>query len=75
MLEGPNLSAIAEMIAAAEAPVVASGGVTTAADVASLAKIGAAGCIIGRALYEGTLTLADALAAAAPNVTEDTEAG
>ena len=75
MLAGPNLAAMAEMVAATEAPVIASGGVTTATDVASLAKIGAAGCIIGRALYEGTLTLADALAAAAPTVTEDTEAG
>ena len=45
-------------------PVIASGGVTSAADVAALAAIPMAGCIIGRALYEGKLTLADALAAA-----------
>jgi phosphoribosylformimino-5-aminoimidazole carboxamide ribotide isomerase len=47
-----------------DVPVIASGGVTSAADVRELAKIGLEGCIIGRALYEGTLTLADALAAA-----------
>jgi len=64
MLQGPNLAAMAEMDAAVEVPVIASGGVTTAADVRELAKIGLDGCIIGRALYEGTLTLADALAAA-----------
>jgi phosphoribosylformimino-5-aminoimidazole carboxamide ribotide isomerase len=55
---------MAHMQAAVEVPVIASGGVTTADDVARLAKAGLAGCIIGRALYEGTLTLADALRAA-----------
>jgi phosphoribosylformimino-5-aminoimidazole carboxamide ribotide isomerase len=64
MLQGPNLAAMAEMDAAVDLPVIASGGVTTAADVRELAKIGLDGCIIGRALYEGTLTLAEALAAA-----------
>jgi phosphoribosylformimino-5-aminoimidazole carboxamide ribotide isomerase len=64
MLQGPNLAAMAEMNSAVELPVIASGGVTTADDVRSLARIGLDGCIIGRALYEGTLTLADALSAA-----------
>ena len=63
MLAGPNLAAMAEMAAAVDLPVIASGGVTTADDVSRLAKTGVAGCIIGRALYEGKLTLADALAA------------
>jgi phosphoribosylformimino-5-aminoimidazole carboxamide ribotide isomerase len=64
MLAGPNVEAMAEMQSAVDVPVIASGGVTTAADVARLAKAGLTGCIIGRALYEGTLTLADALRAA-----------
>ena len=64
MLSGPNLEAMARMQAAVDLPVVASGGVTTDEDVALLAAAGMAGCIIGRALYEGTLTLPDALAAA-----------
>ena len=64
MLAGPNVEAMAEMQRAIDLPVVASGGVTTAADVARLAAVPMAGCIIGRALYEGTLTLLDALAAA-----------
>ena len=64
MLAGPNFAAMAEMQAAVDLPVVASGGVTTAADVAQLAAIPMSGCIIGRALYEGTITLPDALAAA-----------
>jgi phosphoribosylformimino-5-aminoimidazole carboxamide ribotide isomerase len=65
MLNGPNLAAVAEMQEAVKLPVIASGGVARASDVAALAAVPVAGCIIGRALYEGTLTLADALAAAA----------
>jgi phosphoribosylformimino-5-aminoimidazole carboxamide ribotide isomerase len=64
MLAGPNVAAMAEMQAAVEVPVIASGGVTTKQDVARLAAVPMAGCIIGRALYEGTLTLPEALAAA-----------
>ena len=64
MLSGPNVAAMAAMQAAVELPVVASGGVASKEDVARLAAAGMAGCIIGRALYEGTLTLPDALAAA-----------
>ena len=65
MLEGPNLSALAEMARAVPIPVMASGGVTTVDDVRRLAQLGLAGCIIGRALYEGRLDLREAMAAAA----------
>src|SRR6478752_7050332 len=64
MLAGPNLHEMQEMNEAVELDVIASGGVTTADDVKNLANIGMAGCIVGRALYEGNLTLEDALAAA-----------
>lgn len=64
MLSGPNLSAMGQMQAAVDVPVVASGGVASAQDVARLASIPMAGCIIGRALYEGTVTLPDAIRAA-----------
>ncbi|MCE9547555.1 MAG: 1-(5-phosphoribosyl)-5-[(5-phosphoribosylamino)methylideneamino]imidazole-4-carboxamide isomerase [Planctomycetia bacterium] len=64
MLAGPNVSAMAAMQRAVNVPVVASGGVTSATDVAQLAAIPMAGCIIGKALYEGRLTVRDALAAA-----------
>lgn len=66
MLAGPNVGALAEMVQAVDLPVIASGGVTTARDVARLVEANVAGCIIGRALYEGTLNLSDALAAGAP---------
>jgi phosphoribosylformimino-5-aminoimidazole carboxamide ribotide isomerase len=64
MLQGPNVVAMADMNAAVEIDVIASGGVTTVDDVRKLAAIGMAGCIVGRALYENTLTLPAALAAA-----------
>lgn len=63
MLAGPNFAAMSEMQAATRFPVLASGGVTVADDVAQLARLGLAGCIIGRTLYEGRLTLRDALQA------------
>lgn len=64
MLTGPNLEAMAQMQSAVDVPVIASGGVASVADVARLAEAGLAGCIIGRALYEGALSLAEALIAA-----------
>jgi phosphoribosylformimino-5-aminoimidazole carboxamide ribotide isomerase len=66
MLAGPNVAAMREMQQSVRRPVIASGGVTTADDVAQLAAAGLAGCIIGRALYEGKITLAEALHAAGP---------
>jgi phosphoribosylformimino-5-aminoimidazole carboxamide ribotide isomerase len=61
MLDGPNADAMAEMARAVPLPVIASGGVTTVEDVRRLARLGLAGCIIGRALYEGRLDLAQAM--------------
>ena len=67
MLSGPNLDAMQQMKQAVDIPVIASGGVSTVHDVRQLAEIGVDGCIIGRSLYEGTLTLPDALDAAQLN--------
>jgi phosphoribosylformimino-5-aminoimidazole carboxamide ribotide isomerase len=64
MLSGPNLPALREMIAATPLPVIASGGVAGADDIRRVAEIGAAGCIVGKALYAGAVTLPAALAAA-----------
>jgi len=65
MMSGPNVVATAELVKVSRFPVIASGGVTTVEDIRALKKAGAAGAIIGRALYEGKLTLEAALAAAA----------
>ena len=47
-----------------EIPVIASGGVKEVGDIHKLRPINVAGVVVGRSLYEGTLTLTDALAAA-----------
>jgi phosphoribosylformimino-5-aminoimidazole carboxamide ribotide isomerase len=64
MMQGPNCESLAEMADAVPVPVIASGGVTTIGDVARLAQLGLAGCIIGRALYEGRIDLKEAIQAA-----------
>jgi phosphoribosylformimino-5-aminoimidazole carboxamide ribotide isomerase len=57
MMAGPNLAALAEMQAAVDTPIIASGGICTVQHVRELTEAGLAGCIIGRALYEGSLDL------------------
>lgn len=64
MMAGPNFAALKELAEAVPLPVIASGGVTSLEDVRRLAELKLAGCIIGRALYEGSLDLAEALALA-----------
>ncbi|MBA4062605.1 MAG: 1-(5-phosphoribosyl)-5-[(5-phosphoribosylamino)methylideneamino]imidazole-4-carboxamide isomerase [Isosphaera sp.] len=66
MMAGPNFEQLAEVRRAVPVPVVASGGVCTLEHVRRLAEAGTPGCIIGRALYEGTLTLPEVLEAARP---------
>lgn len=61
MLQGPNLEAMGEVARAVKLPVIASGGVTTLEDITQLANRGLAGCIVGRALYEGKLDLVAAI--------------
>src|SRR5690606_29734781 len=61
LLAGTAVKAMAAMQQAIDLPVVASGGVTRIDDVRQLAEAGLAGCIIGRALYEGTIDLAEAI--------------
>ena len=64
MLTGPNIERTRLLVDAVETPVIASGGVKEVDDITKLKPIGVAGVIAGRSLYEGTLTLKDALAAA-----------
>jgi phosphoribosylformimino-5-aminoimidazole carboxamide ribotide isomerase len=63
MLCGPNLERTQALAQAARTPVIASGGVKEVEDIRRLLPTGVAGVIVGRSLYEGTLTLKDALAA------------
>lgn len=62
MLSGPNFQQLQEMQQATGIPVIASGGVTTLDDIQQLKRLGTHAAIVGRALYEGKLDLADVLA-------------
>ncbi len=61
MLAGANLEGSEELARATDVPIIAAGGVSTEADVRALAQLPLAGIIIGRALYEGRITIAQAL--------------
>lgn len=63
-LEGPNLDALREMVEHVPARIIASGGISTLDDVAAVRDLGAAGVIIGAALYHRKLALTDALSIA-----------
>jgi phosphoribosylformimino-5-aminoimidazole carboxamide ribonucleotide (ProFAR) isomerase len=64
MLEGPDIDGLTRSAELAGAPVIASGGVSSIADVEALARIpGLGGVITGKAVYEGRFTVADGLAA------------
>ncbi len=63
-LRGPNLEAISDLAGRLKTPLIASGGVGSLEDLERLARLPVAGCIVGRALYEGKFTLAEASARA-----------
>ena len=65
---GPNLELLEQVCAVTDAPVIASGGVSTVADLVAIATLtdkGVEGSIVGKALYAGRFTLPEALAAVA----------
>jgi phosphoribosylanthranilate isomerase len=66
MLSGPNVELLRDVCARTDAPVVASGGISTLDDLRALRELvplGVEGAIVGTALYVGRFTIADALAA------------
>jgi phosphoribosylanthranilate isomerase len=68
-LQGPNLDLLREVCARTDRPVIASGGVARLDDLhrlSELVEVGVEGAIVGKALYAGAFTLAEALAAVAP---------
>jgi len=69
MLRGPNLDLLRRVCARTDRPVVASGGVSSLADlraIAGLVPLGVEGAIVGKALYAGAFTLPEALAVVGP---------
>jgi phosphoribosylformimino-5-aminoimidazole carboxamide ribotide isomerase len=62
-MEGVRGEEVRRVVEAADAPVIASGGVATIEDVRTVHDAGAAAVVVGTALYEGAFTLAEASAA------------
>src|SRR6266516_232151 len=65
MLNGPALASLGEVLAATDRPLIASGGVSSLDDLRALAPLaadGLEGVIVGKALYAGRFTVAEALA-------------
>jgi 1-(5-phosphoribosyl)-5-[(5-phosphoribosylamino)methylideneamino] imidazole-4-carboxamide isomerase/N-(5'phosphoribosyl)anthranilate isomerase len=63
-LQGPNVQLLQEVCAVTKKPVVASGGISSLADIESLMALnamGVEGAIVGKALYAGAFTLQEAL--------------
>lgn len=60
-LEGPNIAALVDMTSALDASVIASGGVSSLEDIASIRRTKASGVIVGAALYHKRVTLSEAI--------------
>jgi phosphoribosylformimino-5-aminoimidazole carboxamide ribotide isomerase len=65
LMTGPDLGLLGSLTGIDGADVIASGGVRGAADIRAVRSIGCVGAIVGRALYDGSLSIEAALAAAA----------
>jgi phosphoribosylformimino-5-aminoimidazole carboxamide ribotide isomerase len=60
-MAGPDLRMLGAMVDTGRGAILASGGIASIADLGAVRDLGCAGAIIGRALYEGRIDLADAL--------------
>jgi phosphoribosylformimino-5-aminoimidazole carboxamide ribotide isomerase len=61
LLSGPNLDLLGRMVRLGCGEIIASAGISSLADIAAVRTLGCAGAIIGRALYEGRIDLANAV--------------
>jgi phosphoribosylformimino-5-aminoimidazole carboxamide ribotide isomerase len=61
-LSGPNVPGLSELIENVDGDIIASGGIATLDDIKAVAAAGAAGAIVGRALYDGRIDLIEAVA-------------
>ena len=62
-LQGPDLAGLARVLEVTDVPVIASGGVGSLDDLRAIADTGAAGAIVGKAIYEGVFSVEEAVAA------------
>jgi phosphoribosylformimino-5-aminoimidazole carboxamide ribotide isomerase len=65
LLAGPNLDLLGRMVELGRGEIIASAGVSSLADIAAVRSIGCVGAVVGRAIYEGRLDLAEAVGLAA----------
>lgn len=56
-MDGPDLTLYERMLELTDRPVIASGGVRSAADVWALRDLGLEACVVGKAMYSGTLRM------------------
>jgi phosphoribosylformimino-5-aminoimidazole carboxamide ribonucleotide (ProFAR) isomerase len=61
LLTGPNLDLLGRMVALNRGDIIASAGVSSLAEIAAVRTLGCAGAIVGRAIYEGRIDLAEAV--------------
>ena len=61
MMAGPNFEEIDNMNKRIKSNLIASGGISSAADVKKLDEMGIYGCVMGKALYTGGITLKDVI--------------
>ena len=62
LLEGPDLDLLGRLVGLGPGRIIASGGIGSTADVLAVRRLGCAGAIVGRALYEGRLDLVATIA-------------
>ncbi len=67
-LSAPNVAGLIALMEVVRVPVIASGGVSSSEHIRTLARAGAEGAVIGRALYDGTLSLGETLQVAQETV-------
>jgi phosphoribosylformimino-5-aminoimidazole carboxamide ribotide isomerase len=60
MAKGPDLETTRRLCSGSKMKLIASGGIRNVGDLESLAKAGASGAVIGRALYDGSVSLVEA---------------
>jgi phosphoribosylformimino-5-aminoimidazole carboxamide ribotide isomerase len=60
---GPDLALYERLVASGRGSIIASAGISSVGDIQAVRSAGCAGAIIGRALYDGRFSIADALGA------------